>query len=239
MATLEDKRNRRYDRVIQEWGLAPVDAAPSKPRNPIKPRSPSPPLGYRRKMDDDTFVRMVEAGSTPKQIAIDLGVSRQAVSQRAKALGLQDRLRENKPAPKGKQPRARKDRYGLPWEIIGPLMERGAVRAFRQQRASAGQRGIGWELSFVQWWAIWEPHYDKRGRGKDQLVMCRTADKGPYAVGNVRIDSPKGNMQEAALERLTRKGRKMRSRQYVPFAPGSIVSRHGVFREYREDEETA
>ncbi len=176
-----------------------------------------------RKIDDVRFEALVLARNTPKQISIELGVSRQAVSQRAVALGLIERLRGNKPPPKKYQPRI-KDK------MVGPR------RAFRAQQDNAATRGIGWELTFEQWWALWKDQYHLRGRTKGCLVMCRTGDKGPYAIGNVRIATIKENVQECALERLTKKGRKVRSRQYVGEVPGSILSRAGIFREYREEE---
>ena len=67
-----------------------------------------------------------------------------------------------------------------------------------QHKASARQRGIEFDLTFDEWWAIWQPHYAQRGRGSGHLQMCRTGDVGPYAVGNVRIDTMKSNMREAA-----------------------------------------
>ena len=184
-----------------------------------------------RKEDRELFSAMVYAGNTPKQIAIDLGISRQAVSHRALAMGLRDRLRENKPVPK-------RTPHPMPESNVAPIDARlkGARRAFNAQRRGAARRGIGWELSFDQWWSIWEPHYDRRGARKGCLVMCRTGDVGPYAVGNVRIATPKENLQEAALERLTRRGRKGASRSRGVLVAETIFDRNGVFREYTEQE---
>lgn len=187
---------RRYDRVISAWGLGgPVDppeiAQPPTPKPPARKRAApvvvaATPKRYVSKIDGAAFAAMVHAGNTPKQIAIDAGMSRQAVSLRALSLGLRDRLRENKPVPKG--------RHGLPMEVI---------KAFQVQRSGAKARGIGWQLSFAQWWSLWEADYERRGTGGDCLVMCRTGDKGPYAVGNVRIATVKENAQERSLNRLT------------------------------------
>jgi hypothetical protein len=182
---------------------------------------------YRRKIDDEKFEALVMAGATPKQIGIELGVSKQAVSQRAMALGLAERLRDNKPPRKAKEPAVAKPRKTNP--LAGPL------RAFRVQQSGAAERGIGWELSFEQWWELWKDKYHLRGRTKGCLVMCRTGDKGPYAVGNVRIATIKENAQECALEKMTKSGRRMSARQFVGDVPGSVLSRHGVFRQYQED----
>lgn len=68
---------------------------------------------------------------------------------------------------------------------------------YRQHKASAKQRGIEFDLTFDEWWEIWQPHYAQRGRGAGHLQMCRTGDVGPYAVGNVRIDTVEANQAEA------------------------------------------
>jgi hypothetical protein len=74
-----------------------------------------------------------------------------------------------------------------------------AMRRYVKQQDNAKRRGIEWEFTFEEWCEIWALHWDKRGPGKDQLVMCRTHDQGPYAKGNVRLDSPKGNAAERGM----------------------------------------
>lgn len=59
----------------------------------------------------------------------------------------------------------------------------------------AKQCGIEFNLTFDEWWEIWQPHYEDRGIGK--LVMCRFNDEGSYEVGNVRIDTQANNNREA------------------------------------------
>lgn len=68
---------------------------------------------------------------------------------------------------------------------------------FNLHRGSAKQRGIQFLMTFEQWWALWAPHWDKRGYTTGgNLVMARTGDKGPYAVGNVRITTQGDNARE-------------------------------------------
>lgn len=67
---------------------------------------------------------------------------------------------------------------------------------FYQQKHKAKERGIGWELSFEDWWAIWTDSGKWELRGSGQYMMCRTKDTGPYAIGNVRIDDATGNIKE-------------------------------------------
>lgn len=69
---------------------------------------------------------------------------------------------------------------------------------FSIQKRAARKRGIPWELTFEEWWRIWEESgkWDERGNLGDQYCMCRTNDVGPYRVGNVRIDTMAGNSYE-------------------------------------------
>lgn len=70
--------------------------------------------------------------------------------------------------------------------------------AFLSQRSNAARRGIGWELTFVQWWKIWRDsgHWEQRGRGQG-YCMARIGDTGPYAVGNVEIKTIGENFSES------------------------------------------
>lgn len=67
---------------------------------------------------------------------------------------------------------------------------------FQAQKSAARQRGIHWQLTFDEWWSLWEPHWDQRGRRRGQLVMARQGDTGPYAIGNVRIATVTDNIME-------------------------------------------
>jgi len=58
-----------------------------------------------------------------------------------------------------------------------------------QQKVQATKRGIDWELSFEEWFSIWQNsgHWEERGFGKDKYCMCRFGDTGPYSATNVCI----------------------------------------------------
>lgn len=78
-------------------------------------------------------------------------------------------------------------RWGCNWDQY--LKLRGLpVRRFNEQKRNAGVRDIGWELSFWQWWSIWQHSgkWSQRGRGQGYM-MCRKGDVGPYAIDNVFI----------------------------------------------------
>ena len=79
-------------------------------------------------------------------------------------------------------------------------------RKFYGQKACAKARGISFELSFAQWLSIWTEsgHFHERGKLKDQYVMARFRDRGPYAVGNVRIITVEKNHSEMRHSAATR-----------------------------------
>lgn len=60
---------------------------------------------------------------------------------------------------------------------------------FRQQRNSAKARGVDWQMTFEEWWGVWERSgkWHLRGCRDGEYVMGRHGDAGPYAVGNVSI----------------------------------------------------
>lgn len=80
----------------------------------------------------------------------------------------------------------------------------GARTAFLRQRASAFHRGVGWALTFEEWVGIWldSGKWWERGRGRGKYVMARTGDRGPYKVGNVRIDLHENNAREGNQTRI-------------------------------------
>ncbi len=82
-----------------------------------------------------------------------------------------------------------------------------ARKQFSVQKGTAKQRNISWEMTFKEWCEIWleSGQYHSRGRGRDNMVMCRKGDIGPYAIANVEIRSALSNKREAfALMRQSR-----------------------------------
>lgn len=71
-------------------------------------------------------------------------------------------------------------------------------KKFKNQRSGATWRGISFELTFEEWLNIWvdSGHLHERGPRKGQYVMARFGDKGPYAIGNVRIITVEENNAE-------------------------------------------
>lgn len=72
-------------------------------------------------------------------------------------------------------------------------------QAYEKHKRHAAARGIGFELTFVQWWEFWKDHYHLRGGKGGDLCMGRFGDMGPYAVGNIYITTQKGNIQDYSV----------------------------------------
>lgn len=67
---------------------------------------------------------------------------------------------------------------------------------FKQHEANAKARGVEFDVTFPEWWEIWQDRFALRGPHRDEFVMCRAADQGAYRPGNVRIDTTQGNAHE-------------------------------------------
>ena len=83
------------------------------------------------------------------------------------------------------------------------------------QRAAAKSRNIPFLLTFDEWWEIWEPHWEHRGRKLGQRVMARNGDTGPYAVGNVSIVTNVQNAKDSAKNGKVAKGSKQGSAKLI------------------------
>lgn len=99
---------------------------------------------------------------------------------------------------------------------------------FTQQKADAARRGVAFVLTFTEWLQIWNSsgHLSERGRGRGRYCMARFQDKGPYAVGNVKIIRNEENSSERVCSEETRA--KYRARTISKEARGKIAaSRRG------------
>lgn len=92
-------------------------------------------------------------------------------------------------------------KHGVPPCRIGDLQSALlALRRYREQRKAARERKIAWELTFSEWWGIWESSgvWRLRGRsGGDSTMMTRIGDIGPYSIANVRIKTMRENIKES------------------------------------------
>jgi NUMOD3 motif len=75
---------------------------------------------------------------------------------------------------------------------------------FLTQRASAKDRGIGFDLSYSEWLGIWiaSGKLLQRGRRRGQYVMARIGDRGAYRIGNVEIIPHAENVRQFHLGKI-------------------------------------
>ena len=100
--------------------------------------------------------------------------------------------------------------------------------------------GIEFTMTYDQWLSVWGDKLENRGVHSGQYGMLRTRDEGGYTLGNVRIGTPKENVQEASVaRRVAHAQARNPARDYrmSPPANTSWIGRHKVFKEYSEDDE--
>lgn len=70
-------------------------------------------------------------------------------------------------------------------------------------KGKAKHRDIPFNLTYEQWWDIWQQSgkWEQRGRGLGQYVMARYNDIGAYEVGNVHIIEASQNKMQGNLGR--------------------------------------
>ncbi|CAN7678709.1 hypothetical protein LJR039_005432 [Pseudorhodoferax sp. LjRoot39] len=150
---------------------------------------------------------LILSGATAQALADQRGVSRQRICQKLDALGLDGLYRRVQAAKRSElsamradaEDAARMERWGCNIETKREMKEAGAGAAYSVQRANAHKRGIPWELTRGQWWAIWKEsgHWHRRGVLRDQYCMSRFGDQGPYSASNVEIVPNAENTRQA------------------------------------------
>lgn len=74
-----------------------------------------------------------------------------------------------------------------------------SIRKYQKHKSSAKSRGIDFNLTFEEWYDIWQQsgHYNERGRGAGTYVMSRCNDTGAYEIGNVFVQLNAQNVIDA------------------------------------------
>lgn len=77
-------------------------------------------------------------------------------------------------------------------------------RRYQEHKGHAKTRGVPFNLTFEEWWAIWEESgkYEKRGRRRGQFCMHRIKDEGGYETGNVYIGMNEMNSYASCMTNI-------------------------------------
>ena len=66
---------------------------------------------------------------------------------------------------------------------------------FVQQRNQANYRNESWELTFAQWADMWQPHWQQRGRERDDYCMTRLDPELDWTLDNTVVMTRKEHCQ--------------------------------------------
>lgn len=155
------------------------------------------------------MAEMYRQGITLAKIAAQFGMTRERVRQIISVAGMSrgnGGARVVADARKKSLELAREAKclaeYGLPYAVIRQLKRDRVMVAYRSQKKSAAMRGIKFNLTFAQWFAVWQASgkLHLRGRGKGKYVMSRMSDDGGYELGNVHIQLATENSKEAVAK---------------------------------------
>ena len=174
-------------KAIRRLGVSRIEGGKSElARRYTSPRKPA----------HIEWIRRFEAGETMTSVADSSGVSLTAVEKVLRRFGADfDRHEES----------LFERTNGVSVSRFGSISAaKRALEKFQVQRMRAKNRGVGWEMTFPEWWSIWESsgRWEERGIRMGSYVMARTGDVGPYAVWNVRIDTARNNLSESRFIRM-------------------------------------
>ncbi len=72
---------------------------------------------------------------------------------------------------------------------------------YYRQKRNAIVRGIGWDISLLDWWLIWDESGKWNARGQGGYVMARVGDTGSYNKDNVEIITAAQNSSDQYIQK--------------------------------------
>ena len=107
------------------------------------------------------------------------------------------KLDPNKP-PKVRSPGYGKGRRGPRphvWKCGPDESKHEMYTPWMRAKAQANFRNEGWDMSFEEYHAMWEPFWSQRGRGADDVCMSRKDYGKPWTVDNCMIVSRREHLK--------------------------------------------
>jgi hypothetical protein len=101
-----------------------------------------------------------------------------------------------------------------------------AKQRYNEQKYRATNRGIQFDLTFQQWYDIWNQSgkWEQRGCKKDHYVMSRIGDIGSYSLGNVFIQLHQLNAKDGQL------GKQLSSTHIQTIKQTMLGNKNGSFK---------
>jgi uncharacterized protein YoaH (UPF0181 family) len=165
----------------------------------------------RRKMLDRNadMIEKYKSGATLQQIGNLHGITRERVRQIMNRAGIDpmssgrairslltvETKREKRKKANESTERFKRKTWGISVREWKDIREKYGYRPFasyHSHRQRAKKRGIDWEITFPEWWQIWQDSgkWEQRGlarRWAGSYCMARYGDCGPYSAQNVYI----------------------------------------------------
>ena len=66
-------------------------------------------------------------------------------------------------------------------------VEQGRKNIYNRRKAQANYRGETWNIDFEQWWGIWRPYWDLRGRCPTDYCMRQLDPDLGWEMHNIEI----------------------------------------------------
>ena len=152
--------------------------------------------------------RQYMAGKTMYELAKENGVTKQAISYNFRRHGLSTEnggaIKRTKLKKIDKKVASHSKKNAASLRIFGVAytdsqkISRVYRDKYRNQRKRAFARGIGWEITLLEWMDVWirSGKLEHRGIGVDKYVMARRGDIGPYRLDNIYIITSSDNIKE-------------------------------------------
>ena len=98
-----------------------------------------------------------------------------------------------------------------------------AKQRYNEQKYRATSRGIDFQLTFDDWWNIWQQSgkWEQRGCRKGQYVMSRIGDTGAYSFNNVFIQLHEMNAKDG------QSGKKLSTTHIQSIKQTMVGNKHG------------
>jgi len=157
---------------------------------------------------NNVAIALYKQGKTLESIGNEVGLSRERVRQIMKQYNIdngglairkllksQDAHLENE-SKKAKREKRIFDAYNISVDLYkkicsefgSPSNQKSPLFKYSRHKANSKKRGIPFQITFADWWKVWEESgkWNERGRGHG-YVMARYGDTGGYEIDNVYI----------------------------------------------------